>query len=215
MGVGPREVLFAGFAAVVVAMIVVYVFPVRCKTPRTEGFQNEVQLNKCPNAAQGAKAFTDKKGNLNCCMGQVNGDKCEGTVFCTFSGNNPGVTLCSDYVRGNQKNGKYTGEVPEFLLTALSVDGPKKFKDYANQHLFPTLKRFAALPNLQSTTIPQELNRLLEEETQFVNQNLAKYDAEYLAREFLYIDKTFNTIMSKSNVKPPTANLQKQLVCSS
>lgn len=96
MGVGPREVLFAGFAAVVVAMVIVYMFPVRCKIPRTEGFEG-IQSGQCPNAAQGAKAFTDKKGNLSCCMGQINGDRCEGTVFCTFSGNNPGVTLCSKF----------------------------------------------------------------------------------------------------------------------
>jgi len=102
MATGPKEVLFAGFAAVVVAMAIVYFFPVRCRLSRTEGFENQ-QIVKCPNAAQGAKAFMDKKGNLSCCMGQVNGDRCEGTVFCTFSGNNPGVTLCSQFAKQPRK----------------------------------------------------------------------------------------------------------------
>jgi hypothetical protein len=38
---------------------------------------------KCPKKS---KSFIDKDGNLNCCSGTVNGNTCEGTVLCTFSG---------------------------------------------------------------------------------------------------------------------------------
>jgi hypothetical protein len=52
----------------------------------TEGFADVMgssQMTSCP---VGSKSFTDITGAINCCSGTINGNTCEGTVKCTFSG---------------------------------------------------------------------------------------------------------------------------------
>jgi hypothetical protein len=74
-----------GLVGIIVAMGIVYMFPVKCKVSVVqEGFANLNTNTKCPT---GTKTFTDRLGNLSCCKGQVNGSSCEGNVTCSFSSN--------------------------------------------------------------------------------------------------------------------------------
>ena len=90
---GPTLLAY-GVAAIIIAILVVMIFPVSCRVgcSRTEGFQTlQQQITTCP---EGSKSFYDKKGNLNCCSGEVNNDICQGTTVCTFSSTAGGLRFC-------------------------------------------------------------------------------------------------------------------------
>ena len=68
-----------------VAIILVVTFPVSCCSLKKEGFQDtNTPKVKCP---RGTKTYTTLSGDTMCCQGNVEGNKCEGKVLCTLSGN--------------------------------------------------------------------------------------------------------------------------------
>lgn len=83
---GPAmNIIVYALTGILVAVLILYQMPVKCNASVIqEGFANPNTNTKCP---PGTKTFTDSKGNLSCCKGQVNGNTCEGSVFCSFSSN--------------------------------------------------------------------------------------------------------------------------------
>jgi hypothetical protein len=89
------QVVVYGLIGLALAMLVVTLYPTRCTVSRVEGFQTQqsVGTTSCP---PGTRTFTDKKGNISCCAGTVNGNTCEGTVRCTFSASMGGrIPMCA------------------------------------------------------------------------------------------------------------------------
>jgi len=70
--------------------------PIQVAIDHYKGFGINKDLSPCPSVSvrkfgtcpRGAKVFTDKEGNLNCCRGNVSGNTCEGMIVCTFSNSN-------------------------------------------------------------------------------------------------------------------------------
>lgn len=89
------QVVVYGLIGLTLAMLVVTMYPTQCTVSRVEGFQTQqsVGTTSCP---PGTRTFTDKKGNISCCAGTVNGNTCEGTVRCTFSASMGGrIPMCA------------------------------------------------------------------------------------------------------------------------
>lgn len=116
-----------GIAAVIIAVLIVKIFPISCRLgSRTEGFENlQQQTTMCP---EGSKSFYDKKGNLNCCSGELNGDVCQGTTVCTFSSGAEGLRFCSEMSRRR----KYLGEINPFIRKFLQSSPRERFADLLN-----------------------------------------------------------------------------------
>jgi hypothetical protein len=68
-----------------VAIILVLSFPISCCSLQKEGFQDiNIAKVKCP---RGTKTYTTLSGDTMCCNGNIVGNKCEGKIICTLSGN--------------------------------------------------------------------------------------------------------------------------------
>ena len=203
-----------GVVAVAVAMLIVYMFPVSCKScSRTaiEGFQAINQpITMCPDSST---SFYDKKGNLNCCTGQVNGDICQGTVLCTFSSAAEGIPFCNQINRKRKFLGEVNPFVRKFLQQnprqqyALLLDGLKKIAQSLGQ-----------LPETQlSQSDKQKLQALVDEEdTFFTTQSnpqtkLAVYEDEVMY-SIQYLENLFRNKPILQNKELLQQQTQK-LVC--
>lgn len=86
-----QTILVYGFLGLLVAMAIVAFVPKHCAVSKVEGFKTNTNPVVCPD---NTKSYYDKEGNLNCCRGQVNGNRCEGEPICTFSGDVSKLPFC-------------------------------------------------------------------------------------------------------------------------
>jgi hypothetical protein len=102
-GWGSISILVAGFLAVLATMLFILYAPkcVGSSCAKTEGFtvgseQCKVSpvFSKCPGRSQ---SYIDSLGNMNCCEGEVVGNKCE-NPFCSFNKNSLGIPDCKKKV---------------------------------------------------------------------------------------------------------------------
>lgn len=85
MGAPAMNIIVYALTGIFVAVLILYMIPVNCEASVIqEGFQNRKQSTQCPT---GTITMADRKGNLVCCRGQVNGTTCEGQIVCSFSSN--------------------------------------------------------------------------------------------------------------------------------
>ena len=180
-----------GIAAVIIAMLIVKVFPVSCRIgSRTEGFQNpqQQQITMCP---EGSKSFYDKKGNLNCCSGEINGDVCQGTTVCTFSAGAEGLRFCNELSRRR----KYLGEINPFVRKFLQSAPRQRFLDLL--YGFVQVKdALIKLPDDKlSLDIKNKLNALYEEEVDFFRNQ-----SNLQTKLAVYEDETMYTIQQLENM---------------
>jgi hypothetical protein len=77
--------LVCAIFGILLAMILVVTFPVSCCSSQKDGFQDtNIAKVRCP---RGTKTYTTLSGDTMCCSGNVEGNKCDGKVLCTLSGN--------------------------------------------------------------------------------------------------------------------------------
>ncbi len=84
---------------------------------------------KCP---RGTKSFTNSDGNIQCCRGEVTGNRCEGKVACKISASADSIPFCKT---GFQK--KWDGEVPEFIKAI--VKNMSKMENFSYDRLYNDL----------------------------------------------------------------------------
>jgi hypothetical protein len=180
-----------GIAAVIIAMLIVKIFPVSCRIgSRTEGFENpqQQQITMCP---EDSKSFYDKKGNLNCCSGEINGDVCQGTTVCTFSAGAEGLRFCNELSRRR----KYLGEINPFVRKFLQSSPRARFFDLLNG--FQQIKN--ALSQLPDDKFSKEnkdkLNNLFLEEMSFYRD-----ESNQQTKLAVYEDETMYTIQQLENM---------------
>jgi len=198
-----KGVIVLAVIAIILAMGIVYMFPLSCKKSCTEGFDTPVQ-SSCPS---GSKSFYDDHGNLLCCSGQVNGTKCEGSVVCTFSGNaTHKYPLCN-----KQRKRKYMGPINPFVQQVMSVDFVSKFAQVlkALVGFSDTLK---TLPEGQvSVDDAKKYNALIVEENAWYRDN-RESDSQAYQEECMYIIQTLTGIFSGKPIMNNQALIQKQVM---
>jgi len=200
-------VIFIAIFTIIITMLFVKFFPLECNKC-SEGFQSPTQLS-CPS---GTTSFNDKKGNLLCCNGQVNGYNCEGVIVCGFSGN-------LEYPKcGSTKKVKYIGPINPFIKQIMSVDYVNKFSK-----ILDIMKDFKkTLETLPTTNIsPEDLNTynaLVEEETNWYSDNINS-DSRTYQEECMYIIQrltaTFTGKPLMTNQSIVQEHIKKQICASS
>jgi len=119
MPTGKKEVIFFAICAIIITVIIVYMFPVSCRVcNKKEGFEVPLQLS-CPS---GSNSFYDRDSNLLCCEGNVNGNICEGRILCTFSDSRK-YPKCNKQVRH-----KFIGQINPFIAQVMAVGFVEKFQ---------------------------------------------------------------------------------------
>lgn len=198
-----KAVLALGIIAVILTMLFVVCFPLNCKRC-SEGFQTMVKTS-CPS---GTNSFYDRRGDLLCCRGTVNGNRCEGKIECSFSGN-------TDYpICGSTTRHKYLGQINPFIKQIMSVDYVNKFSTILT--LMNNVKTtLASLPHtVISTEDLNEYSSLLEEETLWYSENKDSESIMY-QEECMYIIQRLTTLFQgKPLMKNPEIvkkQIQKQM----
>ncbi len=77
----PRDFIFIVLAAIV---LVIALYIIEETRPKEEAFQDSTMLTFCPN---GWKPFFSKRGDTECCDGEVSGNTCSGKPVCSFNSN--------------------------------------------------------------------------------------------------------------------------------
>jgi hypothetical protein len=210
---GPTLLAY-GVAAVIIAVLIVMIFPVSCRIgSRTEGFENpqQQQITMCP---EGSKSFYDKKGNLNCCSGEVNNDVCQGTTVCTFSSTADGLRFCSELTRRR----KYLGEINPFVRKFLQSDPRQRFADILSifGQVYTTISQFP--DDKLSKDNKDKLRVLYEEELNFFrNESNAQTKLAVYEDETMYTIQKLENILRNSPILQDRAFIQQQTkkyVCS-
>jgi hypothetical protein len=120
-----------GLTGVGLSMLIVYFMQTPCNTMyQIEGFNSSgasdisnmsQNATMCP---EGSKTYTDLRGNTNCCEGDVVGQRCNGTVICTFSGSaDTQYPICVP----SKKRRKWTGPIDTWVQLWLKDDFYIKF----------------------------------------------------------------------------------------
>jgi hypothetical protein len=78
-----------------IAGYIIVRFYIRYIYARNEGFEVTPNLSACPPKTN---EYTDNKGSINCCEGEVVGKKCMTNPVCTLSSSASSVPRCVDYV---------------------------------------------------------------------------------------------------------------------
>jgi len=184
-----RILIPIGIVATALAMLIIYMFPVSCKTcSRTvEGFDTQ-QITMCP---EYSKSFYDKKGNLNCCRGEISGDVCQGSVVCTFSGDVQGIPFCNELNRRR----KYLGEVNPFIRKFLESNPRAQYTLLLNGFK-QVAGNLSQVPESQlSAADKKKVNELVKEEENFLaNESNAQ------TKLSIYEDEVMYTIQSLENL---------------
>jgi hypothetical protein len=165
----------------------------------------------CP---EGSKSFYDKKGNLNCCSGEVNNDVCQGTRVCTFSSTADGLRFCSELTRRR----KYLGEINPFV---------RKFLQSAPRQNFEALLSIFGQVYTTVSQLPEDklskdtknkLDELYREEVNFFrNQSNAQTKLAVYEDETMYTIQQLENILRNSPILQDRAFIQQQTkkyVCS-
>lgn len=196
-----RSIVVAGLVGILVAMLIVKLFPVSCCASMTEGFEDTRAVTTCP---EDTKTYTDKLGNVNCCDGEVDGNECTGKIDCTFSPSLPDVPVCGTYARKR----KWFGTVPPFLLQAYTTT-PESFAK--NLDFLEMIRIYlTSLATTNKNITPQmleSLRALLVEERQWykgINADFAekklkkKAYSRFLAEEDMYIGSRLQEIFKRA-----------------
>ncbi len=88
----PREFMFIMGAAII---LVVALYIIEETRDKEEAFQDSTVLTFCPN---GWKPFFSKRGDTDCCDGDVAGNTCSGKPMCSFSTNSD-LPACKDVLK--------------------------------------------------------------------------------------------------------------------
>jgi hypothetical protein len=194
-----KAVLALGIIAVILTMLFVVCFPLNCKRC-SEGFQTMVKTS-CPS---GTNSFYDRRGDLLCCRGTVNGNRCEGRIECSFSGNTE-YPIC-----GSTKRRKYIGQINPFIAQIMAVDFVNKFSLVLR--LMNNMK--TTLGSLPQTVISTEdfnaYNSLIEEETLWYNDNMDSDSITY-QEECMYIIQRLTTLFQGKPLMKNPGIVQKQI----
>ena len=198
-----NAVIALAVIAIILAMMIVRIFPLTCKKSYVEGFDTPLQ-SSCPS---GSKSFYDNHGNLLCCSGEVNGSKCDGSIVCTFSGNvRHKYPLCN-----KQRKRKYMGPINPFVQQIMAADFVSKFSQVlkALAGFSDTLKK---LPKGQvSAEDTKKYNALVAEENDWYRDNMES-DSQAYQEECMYIIQTLVGIFSGKPIMNDQAFIQKQVM---
>ena len=202
-----KAVIVLAVFAILITMLFVKYFPLYCNKC-SEGFQSPTQLS-CPS---GTKSFSDRKGNLLCCNGEVNGFNCEGVIVCGFSGN-------LEYPEcGLTKRSKYIGPINPFVKQMMSIDHINKFSKLLD--MMNNLKK--TLVSLPPTTITSKdldaYNALLDEENSWYSNNLNSNSRTYQEECMYIIQRLTATFSGKPLMTNPSIiqeHVKKQMCSSS
>jgi len=200
-------VVFA-ILGVVVAMIIVLVFPVSCRAMQVEGFTSPLQAS-CPS---GSKSMYDSHGDLICCAGEINGGTCEGTILCTFSGNNKKYPLCN-----KERVRKYIGPINPFIEQIMAVGFVEKFAQVI-QIMTKFKTTLQTLPKEQVS--PEDIVKydvLLDEEQAWYTDNM-KSDSILYQEECMYIIQRLTAMFTGKPIMQNPQAVQQQVMkqmCSS
>ena len=182
-----RAILGAAVLGILVAVFLVKLFPVSCKK---EGFQgtlsDAIGLTTCP---RGTQTYKDETGSINCCAGEVNGNRCEGRIFCTFSSDrSTQVPLC----RG--RNRKYRGEIWPIVVQYFSNNMQPKFQNLLN--IFAQVNDAIRVQPAErvSQTEKDAVQRLFDEEVRWYRSNNTEQDPVVWQEEVMYIITTMQDI---------------------
>jgi hypothetical protein len=185
----------------------------------TEGFVDSKNSNITASCPRGSNTYTDPTGAINCCSGTVNGNTCEGTVKCTFSG-----SLANKYpLCGKGRRRKYTGEINPIVKQIVEAYPPSiqlittQILPIMNQ-LKPQLKQL--VPSQLSDATYKKYVALIEEEeawtkdiTNDMRNGILTSKEEinmYIEEEIMYI---FNSVLGIFQGQPIASNnalIQKQ-----
>lgn len=217
MGAPAINIIVYALAGILVAMGIVRLITVQCRDAVIqEGFQMDSDLKTCP---RGTRTFTDRKGNLSCCKGQVNGQTCEGSVFCSFSSNaGPNVPYCS----GKTIMRKYRGPIDTFVN--MLVDQDSQFLNKLIQTTMPNIlnnlrklpptqisqsdvKRFETFTKDEQTWLKQTTTELSTGKVILTPEELKQLRKE----EVMYIMKQTMDIFKQSPIAKNQAFIQQQL----
>jgi len=194
-------VVFA-IIGILVAMIIVVLFPVNCGAMQLEGFASPLEAS-CPS---GSKSMYDSHGDLVCCAGEINGDKCEGTILCTFSGNNTNYPLCN-----KQRVRKYMGPINPFIQQIMAVGFVEKFAQVL-QIMANFKTTLQTLPKEQIS--PEDTAKyivLLDEEKAWYSDNLTS-DSIVYQEECMYIIQRLTAMFTGKPIMQNPQAVQQQVL---
>lgn len=166
------------------AVFILHVFPNSNTCSRiNEGFKSSIStISSCPS---NSKSYYDKKGNLNCCSGEVNGDACTGTIVCTFNSSLSNIPFCENE----------TNKLLRLQQLSKNMESSNK-----NRRVHPLVKKFISLEVIQDAkskisdrytymiSLLDEINKILKRRAVkiFVDKNIREqFDSMYTkANEF-------------------------------
>uniref|UniRef100_A0A6C0HE22 Uncharacterized protein n=1 Tax=viral metagenome TaxID=1070528 RepID=A0A6C0HE22_9ZZZZ len=199
-----NALLGIGIITIIITIMIVVFFPLQCAKKYTEGFISSPSQLSCPS---GSTSFIDNHGDLLCCSGEVNGNRCEGSIVCSFSTN-----LNNKYPSCNlQKKKKYIGPINPFIKQMMSVGFVDNFS-----------KIISMMTNFQSSikTLPdgqvskedsKKYDELLAEEKDWYNNNLNSDSLTY-QEECMYIIQRLVAIFSGKPIMNNQKLLQKHVL---
>ncbi len=171
------DVILIGLTISVLTLLAVKFIAGPCSV-KTEAFQDSSpNTMKCP---RGTKSFTNKDGNIQCCRGEVTGNKCEGKVACKISASADNIPFCK---AGFQK--KWDGEIPQFIKDIVKNNDRQELI----LKLLNSSRQFMAelIPFVQKKKIDQqEYNQyvnFVKKEIDWYKQFSKDIDQGYLSKE--------------------------------
>ena len=208
-------VVFA-IVGICIAMAIVKFWPTYDCGSTPEGFADVLTSNGTTQCPTGTKSYTDKTGAINCCSGTVNGNTCEGTVKCTFSG-----SLTNKYpLCGRGRRRKFTGDIYPFV---------KQLVDYQPQsiviftmYILPVMKDIlpwfkSLVPTHLSDAGYKKYAALVDEEEQWTNdlRNDSTITGEeeiklYVQEEIMYILNKMIDIFQREPIASNKDLIQKE-----
>jgi hypothetical protein len=185
-----RNIIVYALVAVFLVMLLVYLMPKFCDVSMVEGFQDQeddcapnksIGVTNCP---VGSKAYTDSKGNVNCCSGIVNGTMCDGTITCTFSSSgDSGYPIC-----GTNRKRKYTGRVDFVVKKYMATDAKQKFSKSIDslQDFLPKMMDLKASQQISEDTL-NEYKLLIKQEREWIRDNKNENQSRVYQEELMYV----------------------------
>jgi hypothetical protein len=186
-----RNIVVYALVAVFLVMLLVYLMPKYCGVSMVEGFQTQAEDECAPSKSTGvtscpagSKAYTDSKGNVNCCSGIVNGTMCDGNIVCTFSSSgNSGYPVC-----GTNRNRKYTGRVDFVVKKYMATDARQKFSKAITelQNFLPKMIELKKSQQISDDTL-SAYKQLIKEEEEWLRTNKTEKAPRLYQEEMMYV----------------------------
>jgi hypothetical protein len=209
-------VVFA-IVGICIAMAIVMLWPTHNCSSTAEGFADVLNSNGTTQCPTGTKSYTDKTGAINCCSGTINGNTCEGSVRCTFSG-----SLTNKYpLCGRARRRKYTGDINPFVTQI--VDSQPQSIVIFTMYILPVMKDIlpwlkSLVPNQLSDAGYKKYASLVDEEVAWTNdlRNDSSITSEqetkiYIQEEIMYILNRIIDIFQREPIASNKDLIQKEL----